>query len=83
MTYAQAREQLFKYLPTVGWQVHTTNMRTYRRLKVAYARNPNGTTFWFRTQAVHQGSDQNTAHSLFIDLRNMTAEQFDLRYRDE
>lgn len=62
-TYKAARLRLFKLL-SVG------NQRSDATLKTPWIEFSDGNRLWFKTQAVYLNS-----HSLFIDIRGMSAEQ--------
>ncbi len=70
-TYAAARLRLFRELPALGYKVTTYNMG--RTLKVPYVEK-SGRRFDFHGQAVY---DHDINLSLWIDIRGMSADEFD------
>lgn len=70
-TYLAARARLFRELPALGYKITTYNMG--RTLKVPYVEK-NGRRFDFHAQSVY---DHNIDLSLWIDIRNMSAAEFD------
>lgn len=63
-TYPKARQRLLAHLAVQGWHVKPL-------LKVPSARF-DGETLYFHAQAVYLN-----AHSLFVDIRDMSAAEFD------
>ena len=64
-TFAQARDEILKHLAREGW-------RTKPALKVPQATDPEtDDVLFFKTQAVYLNQ-----HSLWVDIRKMTPEQF-------
>lgn len=64
-TYKAARERLLRELAALGWE-------TKPSLKVPQAIPPGREyTLFFKTQAVYKN-----AHSMWLDIRNFSTEQF-------
>ncbi|MHB8107998.1 MAG: hypothetical protein ACYDH4_11320 [Candidatus Cryosericum sp.] len=70
-TFKAARARLFRELPAKGYKVVTYNMG--RTLKSPYVIDAAGRRFTFSTQALHD----EIGHSLWMDIRGMSVEQFD------
>lgn len=86
-TYAKAKEVLFSHLKQAGWEVHTTD-RYGTALKTPWAKNPAGTRFEFKAQAVHYGHAEVSKRggsggmlSTGDDIRTMSPEHFETSHR--
>lgn len=75
-TYSKARNRLFAELESKGWTIK-------RELKIPHVTSPSGKTrAWFKKQAVHSARSFSgnpsypLALSLFIDIRDLSVEEF-------
>lgn len=71
-TFGQARAEIFEYLKSEGWEVRDFDMRRMKPMKEPWAKSPDKQdTLFFKAQAVYLN-----AHSLFVDIRTMSPQQF-------
>jgi hypothetical protein len=72
-TYYQANQRLLREFDLLGWKVSDFS------LKVPYTTSSSGIRFWFKPQTVYMSTgnkhELNDARSLWVDQRNMSAEQ--------
>ncbi len=64
-TYAKARVRLHREMGEKGWTISSPT------LKVLWAKNFDGETVRFKSQAVHLNQ-----HSLYLDIRGMSVDAF-------
>lgn len=77
-TYPQARTEILEYLNhQTDWKVHIKHAHTFQSLKVPYVINPRLCRIEFHAQAVYANG-----HSLFVDIRSMTPQEFEFKFRD-
>jgi predicted AlkP superfamily phosphohydrolase/phosphomutase len=77
-TFQQARDALLKYLDSKGWDVKTYGASGTLKVPHATSRYMD-TKLWFKTQAVYVSGVHgklNDAYSTWLDIRDMTPEQF-------